>query len=884
MSAARFVVRYTVLLLALVFASAVSSFAQMTVYVDGSNPNCPGTGTDPDPFCVIQDAICDIKDVGGTVYVRPGTYNESITFFPGVSVISTGGRDVTTIDGTGQPCINKFCEVNPDQPTCSTVVMSSVDLVPLTEADVLEGFTITGGAGLVLGTDGTILAGGGITVFNSSPTIRNNRVINNTLNRADELVWVGGGIFVGSNESEGGGYTVAAPVITRNVIEGNLADPPEGQNQNSPTRGSGGGIYVQYWASPTVEENTIQGNRAGDVAKDDQVTAGGGIALFTMIEAGEPVISRNVFDSNEAADLGGGVYAGYLFDSRVSMDRPSVALVESNVVDYNVATQGGGAFTKSSRARLRNNTFIENAATYGGGVYVGRTTYAVDQVELSNNIVASNEADPATPGTGGGIYVYQSDPLVANNDLYLNVPEDVGGERQDSDYIGVSGNLQVDPQFVDPGTNPTRDLRLQSTSPLIEAGANGDIAPDALDFEGAPRVQDGDQDENPVVDIGAYEYGVFIDSDGDGDPDWSDPDDDNDGVPDVSDCLALAPGVGSEPDPVGNTLTLDTTDGGTLRWARSDQGHAYHVYRGNIAAGQPWTYDEQCTIAEVLDPVAIDTATPTPGNGYYYLVGAVNECGESAIGEDGTGTPIYPDAGAECVETNGDTDGDGQSDLRDNCASDANADQADGDVDFVGDVCDNCVAAANPTQADADADGPGDVCDNCPQVANVDQLDDDADDVGNVCDNCVADANPAQTDTDLDGLGNVCDPDDDGDGVDDALDCAPLDATAWDLPVEVTGLTVAGAAGTQLSWTDQGAGFRHDVAGGSVTDLRTAGQVTDATCLADDVVGSTWQDGRADPASGDGYYYLVRAQNVCAAGTYGTASGGGERTPAAACP
>ena len=70
--------------------------AAQEVWVDDDNCPGPGTGTFSDPYCLIQDAICDIKDTGGgDVLVSPGYYNESLRVFTGVSVISTDGPAVT---------------------------------------------------------------------------------------------------------------------------------------------------------------------------------------------------------------------------------------------------------------------------------------------------------------------------------------------------------------------------------------------------------------------------------------------------------------------------------------------------------------------------------------------------------------------------------------------------------------------------------------------------------------------------------------------------------------------------------------------------------------------------------------------------------------------
>ncbi len=45
------------------------------------------------------------------------------------------------------------------------------------------------------------------------------------------------------------------------------------------------------------------------------------------------------------------------------------------------------------------------------------------------------------------------------------------------------------------------------------------------------------------------------------------------------------------------------------------------------------------------------------------------------------------------------------------------------------------------------------------------------------------------------------------------------------------------------------------------------------TCVDSGVAGQSAQDGTT-PSPGSGFYYLVRARNICGAGTYGSASGG----------
>lgn len=65
----------------------------------------------------------------------------------------------------------------------------------------------------------------------------------------------------------------------------------------------------------------------------------------------------------------------------------------------------------------------------------------------------------------------------------------------------------------------------------------------------------------------------------------------------------------------------------------------------------------------------------------------------------------------EALELSPDTDGDGVTNLLDNCVFTPNVDQADADADSVGDACDNCSAEPNVDQRDTNGDGYGNVCD-----------------------------------------------------------------------------------------------------------------------------------------------------------------------------
>jgi len=202
-------------------------------------------------YNTIQAALDD-ADSGNTIEVSPETYYENIDF---------NGKNIT------------LRSINPDDPevVASTVINGGKNgsVVTFSSGEgngaVLQGFTITNGSGTEEEPDW--ICGGGIYVFNSSPTIIGNIISKNSVDL------VGGGIYMRYSSSN----------ITGNTII-----------ENSAVRCDGGGISMLN-SSPTISGNAISGNTAEDV--------GGGIAIWHS----SPTISGNTITENSAVASGGGI-------------------------------------------------------------------------------------------------------------------------------------------------------------------------------------------------------------------------------------------------------------------------------------------------------------------------------------------------------------------------------------------------------------------------------------------------------------------------------------------------------------------------------------------------------------------------------------------------
>lgn len=214
----------------------------------------------PDHYATIQEAINRALD-GDEIVVRPDVYEENINFkgkriiIRSINPANSNIVEATVIDAKKETITESVYQENgADISSNSAVVTFAQEECFQT---MLQGFTITGN-----GIHGIHVSN------NSSPVLKENRIINNKVNNDS-----GGGISITDGSS---------PQITDNIISNNIAK-------------HGGGISVGTDSSPLISNNIITDNRA--------TLSGGGISVYNS----SPTILNNSLSSNIATGLGGGI-------------------------------------------------------------------------------------------------------------------------------------------------------------------------------------------------------------------------------------------------------------------------------------------------------------------------------------------------------------------------------------------------------------------------------------------------------------------------------------------------------------------------------------------------------------------------------------------------
>ncbi len=487
----------------------------------------------PGDFAAIQACIDAAVSGVDECVVAPGTYHETINFLgKAITVRSSGGADVTTIDATG---------VGGSVVTC--VSGEGPDTV-------LDGFTITGGTG----TDaGGYTLGGGMYNHYSSPTVINCTFSGNTADYGggiynyDSSPTVAGCTFSGNTSPYGAGggmynYRGSSAWVAHCTFSGNTAV-------------AGGAGICNYDSSPTVIACTFSGNTS-------PYGAGGG-----MYNAyGSPVVTNSTFSGNTANDGGG------MFSSRSRATVTNCMFSENTAGNKGTQASGGGMSNYVSNPIVTHCSFNRNFAAYGGGMcntrgsnpMVTNSAFSGNTASVSGGGMQNNGSSPTAvncvfggngAGYGGAMYTRSGTPIVTSctfignsafsaggamlNDpkgsptltnciLWGDNPDEIANFDTPAHTVRFSdvrgglpvgtvdggGNFDLDPMFVrlpNPGPDGTwggvdddyGDLRLQAGSPCIDTGDPAFVAqPGETDLEGHARVLCG------RVDMGAYEFGI----------------------------------------------------------------------------------------------------------------------------------------------------------------------------------------------------------------------------------------------------------------------------------------------------------------------------------------------------------------------------------------
>jgi parallel beta-helix repeat protein len=377
----------------------------------------------------IQAAI-NAAQAGDTVLVDPGTYFENINFQgKAITVSSSGGSGVTTIDGGGVDSVVTFNKSEGN-------------------GSVLKGFTITHGK--------SMFGAGGITISNASPIIDGNVVTANQTCDSGAGVQVAFSSAIVRNNSitnnfragctggiGGGGIAIrgaASAQILNNLIE----------NNQIPGTANGGGISLFAAGTPTISGNTIRGNIASE--------NGGGISMVNQSDAN---IINNLIVGNSASGQGGGVY--FLVPSGAR----GPFLVNNTVVN-NTASSGGAVFADGfdAGAQLVNNLFFSaTTSPVACGNGFGNANGILPQFSFNDAF------SPAATGFGG---------FCAN----LNgAPGNISVDPLFVDAASGNFHVQTGSPAIDSGSNSAPNLPAQDLdgNPRIAFG-NATTCSDTVDL------------------------------------------------------------------------------------------------------------------------------------------------------------------------------------------------------------------------------------------------------------------------------------------------------------------------------------------------------------------------------------------------------------------
>lgn len=225
-----------------------------------------------------------------------------------------------------------------------------------------------------------------------------------------------------------------------------------------------------------------------------------------------------------ASNIGGGVYAVRAFN----------VIENSFFLNNTAASEGGGYYhTGSVNSRIIGSTFVGNiAGNSGGAIHVIQT----GSFEVINSTITNNQANIGAGIRSTSALNINNSTIVDNLGEGVNLKQDniqnsiIAGNTDgdcvfsetgfanvhnldtDGSCVGAvpTGHITVPDPMLEPLANyggTTFTQRPMPGSPVID---NGDVLSCAsIDQRAQIRPQDGDNDNNPICDIGAVELAEF---------------------------------------------------------------------------------------------------------------------------------------------------------------------------------------------------------------------------------------------------------------------------------------------------------------------------------------------------------------------------------------
>lgn len=325
-------------------------------------------GTTPNCHASFQAAV-DVANEGDEIRVAAGLYTDlhSRSAPPGYDDASTIDQVVyvvksVTIRGgyATSDWSHSYPRARPT--TLDARGQGRVIFVAANSAPVIEGLRITGGNPQGMGGSAGMDAGGGIYVFNTPATIRNNEITGNSGG------WAGGGLYLHSSGA----------TLDSNVISHNSAN-------------FGAGVYSS--SSHAVLSNNLVSHNAAAWS-----CAGVHLGYHSDASLENNIISSNTANANTA----------------LCLSYHSNGILTNNVIADNHAAAGtSGLHVSGSSAHLLHTTIARNTGGAGTAVHIASDGSIRSTVLMSNTIIASHTV---------AVTITEGSTLLVNGILWHETP------------------------------------------------------------------------------------------------------------------------------------------------------------------------------------------------------------------------------------------------------------------------------------------------------------------------------------------------------------------------------------------------------------------------------------------------------------------------------